>query len=230
MRLPRTTGLLSGLIVIILGVWGALVPLIGPYFHYAFGNYDKWHFTTNRLWLDIVPGAVAVIGGWMLFSGSRRKSGVIGGWLAIAAGAWFAIGPAVSLWWHAAGNPIGAPMGGHIRQSLEWIGYFTGLGVAIVGFAAFAMGRFVSRPRVAEEPFVAAGAAAGELEEHHARRRARRGLFRRRRAAAADTRVEDGRAAEDTRAADDTRAAEDTRPANDTSAADDTRTADAPRA
>jgi hypothetical protein len=218
MRLPRTTGLLSGLIVIVLGVWGALVPLIGPYFHYAFGNYDKWHFTTNRLWLDIVPGAVAVIGGWMLFSGSRRKSGVLGGWLAIAAGAWFAIGPAVSLWWHAAGNPIGAPMGGHIRQSLEWIGYFTGLGVAIVGFAAFAMGRFVSRPRVAEEPFVAAGAAAGEVEEHHARRRARRGLFRRRRAAAADTRVEDGRAAEDTRAADDTRAAE------------DTRTADAPRA
>ena len=126
MRLPRTTGALSGLIVIVLGVWGALIPFIGPYFHYAFGSYDKWHFTTNRLWLDIVPGAVAVIGGWMLFTGSRRKSGVLGGWLAIAAGAWFAIGPAVSLWWHAAGNPIGAPVGGHIRQSLEWIGYFTG--------------------------------------------------------------------------------------------------------
>jgi len=101
----------------------------------------------------------------------------------------------VSLWWHAAGNPIGAPVGGHIRQSLEWIGYFTGLGVAITGFAAFAMGRFVSRPRLAEEPFVAAGAVAGEVEEH----RARRGLFRRRRAAAADTRAADAGAA-DTRA------------------------------
>lgn len=199
MRLPRTTGLLSGLVVIVLGVWGALIPLIGPYFHYAFGNYDKWHITSNRLWLDILPGAVAVLGGWMLFTGSRRKSGVIGGWLAIAAGVWFAIGPAVSLWWHAAGNPIGAPVGGHIRQSLEWIGYFTGLGVAITGFAAFAMGRFVSRPRVAEEPFVAAGAAAGEVEEHHARRRG--GLFRRRRAAAEDTRVANSRGA-DSRAAD----------------------------
>ena len=81
MRLPRTTGALSGLIVIVLGVWGALIPFIGPYFHYAFGNYDKWHFTTNRLWLDVVPGVVAVIGGWMLFTGSRRKSGVVGGWL-----------------------------------------------------------------------------------------------------------------------------------------------------
>src|SRR5437870_9375319 len=89
MRLPRTTGLLSGLIVIVLGVWGALIPLIGPYFHFAFGSYDKWHVTSNRIWLDIVPGVVAVIGGWLLFTGSRRKSGVLGGWLAIAAGAWF---------------------------------------------------------------------------------------------------------------------------------------------
>jgi hypothetical protein len=210
MRLPRTTGLLSGLIVMVLGVWGALIPFIGPYFHYAFGNFDKWHYTTNRLWLDIVPGVVAAIGGWMLFTGSRRKSGIIGGWLAIAAGVWFAIGPAVSLWWHGTGNPIGAPMGGHVRQSLELIGYFYGLGVAIVGFAAFAMGRFVSRPRVAEEPFVAAGAVAGEVEEHHDRRRARRGLFRRRRADAADTRSADSRTA-DSRAAEDTRAAEGTR-------------------
>src|ERR1700760_266159 len=126
MRLPRTTGALSGLIVIVLGVWGALIPFIGPYFHYAFGNFDKWHFTTNRLWLDIVPGVVAVIGGSMLVPGSRRKRGQLGGWLALGAELCLAMGPRVSLWWRAAGNPIGAPVGGHIRQSLEWIGYFTG--------------------------------------------------------------------------------------------------------
>jgi hypothetical protein len=181
MRLPRTTGALSGMLIIVLGVWGALVPFIGPYFHYAFGSYTSWHFTTNRLWLDILPGVAAVIGGLMLLSSSRRSSGVLGGWLAIAAGVWFAIGPVVSLWWHAAGYPIGVPAGGHVRQGLEWLGYFFGLGAAITGLAAFAMGRFVSRPRVAEEPFVAAGAAAGEVEQH----RARRGLFRRRRSVAA---------------------------------------------
>jgi hypothetical protein len=180
MRLPRTTGALSGILIIVLGVWGALIPFVGPYFHYAFGSYSKWHFTTNRLWLDILPGVLAVIGGFMLLTSSRRSSGIIGGWLAIAAGAWFAIGPTISLWWHAAGNPIGAPVGGHVRQSLELLGYFYGLGVAIAVLAAFATGRFVSRPRLAEEPFVAAGAAVGEVEEH----RARRGLFRRRRAAA----------------------------------------------
>src|SRR5438132_188348 len=131
MRLPRTTGALSGILIIVLGLWGALIPFIGPYFHYAFGSYSKWHFTTNRLWLDILPGALAVIGGFMLLTASRRSSGIIGGWLAMAAGAWFAIGPTISLWWHAAGNPIGAPVGGHIRQSLEWLGYFHGPGVAI---------------------------------------------------------------------------------------------------
>ena len=46
----------------------------------------------------------------MLLRSSSRTGGLIGGWLAVAAGAWFAIGPTVSLLWHHAGNPIGAPM------------------------------------------------------------------------------------------------------------------------
>jgi hypothetical protein len=184
MRLPRTTGALAGMLVVLLGVWGALVPFIGPYFHYAFGSYDAWHYSTNRLWLDILPGAVAVLGGLLLLTSSRRVSGVLGGWLAVAAGAWFAIGPTVSLVWHKVGNPIGAPTGGHVRRAVELLGYFHGLGVLIVGLAAFAMGRFVSRPRLAEEPFVAAGAVAGEAAQH--RRRGGRGLFGRRRRAAAE--------------------------------------------
>ena len=65
-RLPRTTGALSGFLVILLGLWGALIPFVGPYFHYAFGSFQTWHYTSARLWLDIVPGAVAVIGGLML--------------------------------------------------------------------------------------------------------------------------------------------------------------------
>jgi hypothetical protein len=180
MRLPRTTGAVAGILIVVLGVWGALIPFVGPYFHYAFGNNDAWHYTSNRLWLDILPGAVAVVGGLLLLTSSRRSSGVLGGWLAVAAGAWFVIGPSVSLLWHSAGNPIGAPTGGHVRQAAELLGYFYLLGVAIVALAALAMGRFISRPRVAEEPFVAAGAAVGEVAEHRKRRR----LFRRRGAAA----------------------------------------------
>ena len=177
MRLPRTTGALSGVLIVVLGVWGGLIPFVGPYFHYAFGNYDKWHYTSNRLYLDIIPAAVAILGGLLLLRSARRRSGLVGGWLAFAAGAWFAIGPSVSLLWHRAGNPIGAPTGGHIRRTVELLGYFHGLGALIIALAAFATGRFVSRPRVAEEPFVAAGAVAGEAAE----RRRGRGLFRRRR-------------------------------------------------
>lgn len=158
-RVPRTTGALSGLLVILLGIWGALIPFVGPYFHYAFGSFQTWHYTSERLWLCIIPGAVAVIGGLMLLRSSHRSSGLLGGWLALAAGAWFAIGPTISLLWHDAGNPIGAPMGGHTRQALEWLGYFTGLGVLIATLAAFAMGRYFSRPRVVEEATVAADGA-----------------------------------------------------------------------
>lgn len=167
LRLPRTTGALSGIVIIVLGIWGALIPFIGPYFHYAFGSFSTWHFTTNRLWLSIIPGAVAVIGGLLLLKSASRSGGLLGGWLALAAGAWFAIGPTVSLLWHSAGNPIGAPAGGHIRQMVELLGYFYLLGVLIVGLAAFAMGRFWSRPPVAEEAAaVPAGAAAADRADH----------------------------------------------------------------
>jgi hypothetical protein len=185
MRLPRTTGALSGLLIVLLGLWGGLIPFVGPYFHYAFGGYAKFHYTNERLWLDILPAIAAILGGLALFSAARRPSGVLGGWLAVAGGIWFVVGPVVSLLWHRAGYPIGVPAGGHIRQMLEWLGYFFGIGVAIATLAAFAMGRFVSRPhKVLDAPVATAagaGAGAAEAEEH----RGRRGLFGRRRRTAA---------------------------------------------
>jgi hypothetical protein len=169
-RLPRSTGALSGLLVILLGIWGALVPFFGPYFHYAFGSYQTWHYTSERLWLCIIPGAVAAIGGLMLLRSAHRTTGLFGGWLALAAGAWFAIGPSISLLWHSAGNPIGAPMGGHTRQAIEWLGYFSGLGVLIAALAAFAMGRYYSRPRLVEEAAVAADDAVAAHDTRVAER------------------------------------------------------------
>src|SRR3954466_10150017 len=112
MRLPRTTGALAGILTVLLGIWGALIPFVGPYFHYAFGNYDTWHLTANRVWLDVLPGVLAVVGGLLLLYSTRRVSGLIGGWLAVAAGVWFALGPTVRLLWDDSGAPIGRPLGG----------------------------------------------------------------------------------------------------------------------
>lgn len=233
------------MLIIVLGVWGGLIPFIGPYFHYSFGGDQTWHFTMQRLWLDILPGAVAVLGGFMLMTASSRIGGLTAGWIALIAGIWFAVGPAVSLLWDQNIYAIGAPHGGSVRRMLEWVGYFPGVGVAIVGLAAFAMGRYFSRPRIAEEPAVVAADAAA-VESH--RRREREPVTR---AAVADapaerTAVRDTPAQEradvadapatQTRSVDepvagtrttDTRAA-DTRAA-DTRAAD-TRAADAPAA
>jgi len=112
MRLARSTGAVSGLLIVLLGIWGALVPFVGPYFDYSFGTNSTWHYTTDRLWLDILPGVTAVVGGLLIFFAATRVAGAVGGWLAVLAGAWFAVGPAVSLTWEGAIGPIGPPLYG----------------------------------------------------------------------------------------------------------------------
>lgn len=151
MRMARSTGAVSGLLIALLGIWGAMIPFVGPYFDYSFGANTTWHYTADRLWLNILPGAVALLAGVMLFVAATRAAGVFGGWLGVLAGAWFVVGPAVSLTWEHGPGPIGRPLFGGTRQMLELIGYFYGLGALIVALAAFAIGRFVSRPGLAKE-------------------------------------------------------------------------------
>ena len=33
LQVPRSRGAICGLLLVLLGVWGALIPLVGPYFH-----------------------------------------------------------------------------------------------------------------------------------------------------------------------------------------------------
>jgi hypothetical protein len=154
MRVSRVTGTFSGALIMLLGLWGALVPFIGPYFDYSFGVNSTWHYTADRLWLCIIPGAVAVVAGLMLLTAGSRPTGVFAGWLAVAAGAWFVVGPAVSLTWETGPGPIGAPLYGPTRQMLELVGYFYGLGALIVALGAYAIGCFAARPGLVEEPAV----------------------------------------------------------------------------
>jgi hypothetical protein len=165
MRIARSTGAVSGVLIVLLGIWGALIPFVGPYFDYSFGVNSAWHYTTDRLWLDILPGAAAVFGGVLLMLAATRMAGAVGGWLALLAGAWYAVGPPVSLTWEHGQGPIGRPLFGSTRQMLELVGYFYGLGVLIVALAAFSIGRFASRPRLAEQAAIARAARTEPLTQ-----------------------------------------------------------------
>jgi hypothetical protein len=154
-RISRKTGAMTGFLLIVLGLWGGLIPLIGPYFGYAFGSHATWDLTMNRFWLDVLPGAAVVLGGLMLIWSGHRMSGTVASWMAMTGGAWFAVGPAISRLWEHGPGPIGVPLFGHTRQTFELIGYFYGLGIVVMGLAAFALGRFVSRPALAHEPALA---------------------------------------------------------------------------
>jgi hypothetical protein len=143
LQVPRSRGAVSGTLLVLLGVWGALIPLVGPYFHYAYTPDAAWTFTTGRIWLEIVPGAATFLGGIILLSSATRPMAMVGAELAAVAGAWFALGTVLSPLWPAAStlNP-GSPAGNTVlMRQVEHLGFFTGLGVVIVFIAALALGR-----------------------------------------------------------------------------------------
>jgi MFS family permease len=142
LRVPRSRGVLSGLLLVLLGAWGALVPFVGPYFHYAYTPDTGWTYTSGRFWLEVLPGAGAVLGGLIVLVSAYRPAAHLGAWLAAVSGAWFVLGGIVGPTWSGVHMSPGTPVGGTTMRALEQIGFFTGLGVLIVAMAAVALGRF----------------------------------------------------------------------------------------
>jgi large conductance mechanosensitive channel len=152
LRVPRSRGALSGVVLVVLGACGALIPLLGP-----------WVYAPARLWLEIVPGVAAAVGGLILLGSANRAFAAFGAWLAALAGAWFIIGPTLSRLWVSSGVPqVTSPVGGTLGRAVGLIGLFTGLGLVIVFFAALALGRLaVVATRDAELAAPTAGRGAG---------------------------------------------------------------------
>jgi hypothetical protein len=153
MRIPRSRGALSGIVVILLGIWGAAVPFVGPSFDFAYSLQESW--SIGRGWLEVLPGVVAVIGGFLLLTSRNRATGMLGGWLAVAAGAWFVVGRAFAgpLGLGNVGTPVADTDTKRVWLELT---YFYGLGAIMIFFGAMALGRlsvrsvrdveFVNRP------------------------------------------------------------------------------------
>jgi hypothetical protein len=140
-------GRVSGSLLVLLGAWGALIPFVGPYFGYAYTPDRAWAYTSGRLWLSIVPGAAAFLGGILVASSARTAAA--GGTLAALGGAWLVLGQpvlaiAITSGSITAGSPVvstGALFGPATMRFLEGLGFFYGAGVVIVFIAAFALGK-----------------------------------------------------------------------------------------
>jgi len=164
LRVPRSRGALSGVLLVLLGIWGGLIAFVGPYFHYAYTPDKAFTYTTGRLWLEILPAAGAVLGGLILGLTASRPAAIFGAWLAALSGAWFVLGASLSTLWHTGGS-AGQPVGDNLHRVVEQIGFFTGLGLVIVFLAAVALGRFTVigiRERAPAEPLAPAEPPAVE--------------------------------------------------------------------
>lgn len=141
LRVPRSRGAFSGVLLVLLGLWGGLIPFVGPYVHYAYTPDRAWTYTSGRFWLEILPAVGAVVGGLMVASSRLRPAALLGAWLAALSGCWFAIGSTLAPLWTSDLPAQGTPVGGSVARAVEQIGFFFGLGVVIVCVASIALGR-----------------------------------------------------------------------------------------
>lgn len=151
-RMPRSRGAVSGLLLVILGAWGALIPFVGPRFNFAYTPDQVWVWTTARGWLEVLPGAATALGGLLLLVSANRVTAVVGGWLAVLAGTWFVVGGQVAPLLGI--GPVGDPVAATDRKrALLELSYFSGLGVLIVFVGGLALARVAARLARDVEPF-----------------------------------------------------------------------------
>jgi hypothetical protein len=145
----RSRGVVSGVVLVLLGLWGGLAPFIGPYIHFGYTPDKAWTYSTGRLYFSVIPGAVTLLGGLMVSVTRNRVLGVIGGVLAALSGAWFIVGTGVAshvlkLTAVSVGLPLGAASSTGpltLKEYLETLALFGGLGAVIAFFGALAAGR-----------------------------------------------------------------------------------------
>lgn len=145
-RIAWSKGLLTGLLLALLGIWGAIVPFVGPYFGYGLGFTGPWYFSLGRLWLDVLPGVAVLLGGIVLATSRNRAVAWPAAWLALAGGVWFVVGSQLSRLWTTSGDAAAGGVTGLVgHQVAQYMGYFFGLGAVITLLAAFAAGRLAVR-------------------------------------------------------------------------------------
>jgi hypothetical protein len=142
-------GRVIGVLLILLGIWRGFLPFVGPYFDFAYTPDRAWAYNSGRLWLSIAPALAVFLGGLLIVASDRAAA--FGSFLAVLGGIWFVIGPlVVAFVLPGHGITPGSPAPGHgalfgptTMRFLEQLGFFYGVGVVIVFFAAVALGEVV---------------------------------------------------------------------------------------
>src|SRR6266487_1143897 len=125
-----------GFLIALLGGWVIAAALVGPLFNFGFFNDTTWQFSTKQWETQLIPGIVAVVGGFMLMTPSRG-GGALGAIL-------------YPLWSSGTIQPYGSEG----MKALRWIGHFYGPGGLILYFGGYAHGLF-SRRTVVQDTEVA---------------------------------------------------------------------------
>jgi hypothetical protein len=144
LRMPRSRGAVSGLVLVILGAWGALIPFVGPHFNFAYTPDQDWTWTSARGWLEVFPGVTTLVGGLLLISSRNRATAMLGGWLAVLGGAWFVVGGQLApvLRIGTVGDPVATT---DRKRALLEVTYFSGLGTLIVFLGGIVLARLAVR-------------------------------------------------------------------------------------
>jgi len=141
LRVRRSRGAFSGALLVLLGLWGGLAPLIGPLIHFAYTPNRAWAVTSGRIWLEFIPAAIVIVGALMMLASRLRPWAMLGASMAVVGGGWFALGSVVARLWMHTPPAQGTPVGGPVIQALEELAFFTGLGAVIICIASTAFGR-----------------------------------------------------------------------------------------
>ncbi|MDQ2724026.1 MAG: hypothetical protein M3Y36_00790 [Actinomycetota bacterium] len=153
MFLTRPRGLaLIGLLTVLDGAWGAIVPFVGPLFGYRSHGQSAWQWSSLHGVLYLAPGVVAVLFGLIILARARAVTrGPVGfaGLVVAACGAWFVVGPA--LWPTFGTGPVFTPAATAMDNFVHQVGYNLGVGVILAMLGGMALKALARDREVAVE-------------------------------------------------------------------------------
>jgi hypothetical protein len=141
----QITRTLLGLLAIVLGAWGGLVPFIGHALNFNADGSSLWTWDLSHALLYLAPGIAAVVGGASImltaWIGEIRGMDVsrlllpVGSLLLALSGTWFVLGPSIwPIYYTARVFASAAP----VRSFAEMVAYNLGVGVLLSMFAGVA--------------------------------------------------------------------------------------------